>query len=291
MKQAVRQPASFARDFSERVSGVSGKLSRNDERIIAYIREHLGDLPFITAEALSQAVGVSRAAIVRLAYRLGYDGFTHMRDVARDEFQGGEQFEGSSIISRFLASDADALSDGNVRQDVLNLFLTHTLVRDELPKAAAAISEADTVYVIGSREDFSLAFLLHRSLHYIRPRVRLAEEGFPDEIYQMSSQDTAVAFIFRRYPRLSVSLLKEAKARGAKTVLITNVPAPSFASHADYVLATTTDSPMLYRSMVATVAVIQSLVGQVAGLDPERTTETLEAYERFAQAQDLLLER
>jgi DNA-binding MurR/RpiR family transcriptional regulator len=69
------------------------------------------------------------------------------------------------------------------------------------------------------------------------------------------------------------------------------VPAPSFASHADHVLPTATDSPMLYRSMVATVAVIQSLVGQVAALDPERTKRALETYERFVQAQDLLLER
>jgi hypothetical protein len=43
--------------------------------------------------------------------------------------------------------------------------------------------------------------------------------------------------------------------------------------------------------MVATVAVIQSLVGQVAALDPQRTKRALEAYERFVQAQDVLLER
>jgi hypothetical protein len=45
-----------------------------------------------------------------------------------------------------------------------------------------------------------------------------------------------------------------------------------------------------YRSMVATVAVIQSLVAAVANLDPERTRRALEAYERFVQDQDLLLE-
>jgi DNA-binding MurR/RpiR family transcriptional regulator len=290
MKRSVQQPVSFARDLSQRISA-AGKLSKNDERIVAYIREHLGDIPFMTAEALGQAVGVSRAAVVRLAYRLGYDGLTHLRDVARDEFQGSERFQGSSIISRFLASETDALSDGNVRQDVQNLVLTHRLVREVLPTAAAAISRAPTVYVIGSREDSSLAFLLHRSLHYIRPGVRLTNEGFPDEIYQMSAGDAAVAFIFRRYPKLSVALLKEAKTRGAHTVLITNVPAPSFASYADHVLPTATDSPMLYRSMVATVAVIQSLVAEVANLEPERTRRALEAYERFVQEQDLLLER
>jgi DNA-binding MurR/RpiR family transcriptional regulator len=273
------------------VADASAKLTSNDERIVAYILEHPGEVPFMTAEALGQAVGVSRAAIVRLAYRLGYGGFTHLRDVARDEFQGAEQFQGNSIISRFLATDSAAFSDVNVRQDIQNLLLTHRLVGEALPKAAAAISGAAAVHVIGSREDFGLAFLLHRSLHYIRPSVRLTDEGFPDEIYQMTMEDTAVALIFRRYPKLSVALLKEAKARGAKTVLITNMPAREFAEHADHVLPTATDSPMLYRSMVATVAVIQSLVAEVANLEPDRTRESLEAYERFVQAQDLLLER
>lgn len=64
-----------------------------------------------------------------------------------------------------------------------------------------------------------------------------------------------------------------------------------FAEHADHVLPIATNSPMLYRSVVAAVAVIQGLVAQVAALDPERTREALEAYERFVQAQDLLLER
>lgn len=289
MKQPVHQPRSFARDFSERVT--DARLSANDERIVAYLLEHPGELPFMTADSLSRAVGVSRAAVVRLAYRLGYDGFKHLRDVARDEFQGSEQFDGNSIISRFVASDTDALSDVNIRQDIQNLVLTHALVVEALPHAAAAVSAASTVHVIGSREDFGLAFLLHRSLHYIRPSVRLTDEGFPDEIYQASMSDTVVALIFRRYPKLSISLLKEAKARGANTVLITNVPAAEFAEHADHVLPIATNSPMLYRSMVAAVAVIQGLVAQVAALDPERTREALEAYERFVQAQDLLLER
>jgi DNA-binding MurR/RpiR family transcriptional regulator len=290
VKQSVQQPVSFARDFSERVAEAREKLSSNDERIVAYILEHPGEIPFMTAEALGRAVGVSRAAIVRLAYRLGYDGFTHLRDVARDEFQGGEQFQGNSIISRFLATDTDALSDANVRQDIQNLILTYRLVSEVLPGAAAAISAAANVHVIGSREDFGLAFLLHRSLHYIRPGVRLTDEAFPDEVYQLTMEDAAIALIFRRYPKLSVSLLKEAKVRGASTVLITNVPAHDFASHADHVLPTATDSPMLYRSMVAPVAVIQSLVAEIANLEPERTRKSLEAYEQFVQEQNLLLE-
>jgi DNA-binding MurR/RpiR family transcriptional regulator len=290
VKQPVQAPVSFTRDFSQRVADAEAKLSSNDERIVAYLLEHPGEVPFMTADALGKAVGVSRAAIVRLAYRLGYEGFTHLRDVARDEFQGAEQFQGTSIVSRFMATDTAALSDANVRQDIQNLVLTHSLVGEALPEAAAALSAAANVHVIGSREDFGLAFLLHRSLHYIRPAVRLTDESFPDEIYQMSMDDTAVALIFRRYPKLSVSLLREAKARGATTVLITNVPSRDFAEDADHVLPVATDSPMLYRSMVATVAVIQSLVAEVANLHPDRTREALEAYERFVQAQDLLLE-
>jgi DNA-binding MurR/RpiR family transcriptional regulator len=86
-KMSVDRP-SLGRELDVRVAGARGGLSGNDERILAFLREHLGELAFHTAESLAQGAGVSAAAVVRFSRRLGYGSFRELRDRARDELQG-----------------------------------------------------------------------------------------------------------------------------------------------------------------------------------------------------------
>src|SRR5689334_18000524 len=72
-----------------RVSEARGRLSRNDERILAFLREHLDELAFHTAESLAQGAGVSAAAVVRFSRRLGFASFRELRERARAQLQSG----------------------------------------------------------------------------------------------------------------------------------------------------------------------------------------------------------
>ncbi len=74
---AIRQRA-FIRDFAVRVSDNRSRLSNNDGRIVEYLREHPDELAFHTSKSLAVEVGVSQAAVIRLARKLGYRGGLHM---------------------------------------------------------------------------------------------------------------------------------------------------------------------------------------------------------------------
>ena len=122
---------SLGRELDVRVAEARGGLSGNDERILGFLRDHLDELAFHTAESLAQGAGVSAAAVVRFSRRLGFASFRELRDRARDELQAGradEQEAGSSasVLGR------------KVERDIASLGVLPQLLDVPLEAAAAA---------------------------------------------------------------------------------------------------------------------------------------------------------
>src|SRR4051795_13477705 len=112
MASAVAQSLSLQQELGVRVADARGRLSRNDERILAFVRDHLDELAFHTAESLAQGAGVSAAAVVRFARRLGFASFRELRDRARSELQAGrvdEQSPSASVLGRKVERDVASL--------------------------------------------------------------------------------------------------------------------------------------------------------------------------------------
>jgi DNA-binding MurR/RpiR family transcriptional regulator len=281
--------APFEQDFHVRATEARGRLSANDERIIQYLREHMEGLPFHTSDSLAEDVGVSRAAIVRFATKLGYDGFTEMRNSAREELRS----QGNSPLTRFASdgrTESSSLLSRKLRQDIRNIEMTETLAGEGILAAADALAAARWIYVVGNRKSFGLAVYLHRILHGVRPNVRLVDPGFTDEVAALRAGDALIACLFQRYSRSTIATLDRAKEAGSRTVLITDGRGHGFAEGADHVLVAATDSPTLYQSMVAPLALLEGLAAQVAALDPDLTRRSLESTERFNLDQGLVLE-
>src|SRR3954453_16941336 len=105
---APRPELTLEQQLDVRVSEARGGLSGNDERILDFLRDHLDELAFHTAESLAQGAGVSAAAVVRFSRRLGFASFRELRDRARDELQAGradEQSRSASVLGRKVERD------------------------------------------------------------------------------------------------------------------------------------------------------------------------------------------
>src|SRR3712207_207342 len=261
----TRQRA-FIRDLAVRVSDKRSRLSNNDGRIVEYLRKHPDELAFHTSKSLAVEVGVSQAAVIRLARKLGYGGFTELRDAARQELRDG----GPTLAARF--SERGELSTEDMfRQDIDNLVATQSFVEAELPRAAASIAGASSVYVVGDRETLGLAVFLHRRLHIVLQNVNIIDPSFPDDITRVGPNDAVIVCMFPRYSWLSADLLKRAKSSGARTVVIT-------------------ETAYFHWSMVAPVAVLEGLVAEVAAVSPEETRRRLETTDQFKREQGFFLE-
>jgi DNA-binding MurR/RpiR family transcriptional regulator len=282
---SLQELGPFDEEFAARAADARARLSGNDERILKHLQQNLDELPFHTSDSLSQAVGVSRAAVVRFASKLGYTGFTELQQAARQALRRSQE----SPLSRFSGEPSSSLLEQKAIQDSKNLLATEALARDAIGPAARAIAGAQRVYIIAARRSYGLAVHLDRMLEGLRNGVRLIDPGFPDEIADAGPGDVVVACLFRRYSRLTVDLLGMARTAGAEVVMLTDGRGHDFAAKSDHVIVAVATSPTLYDSMVAPLWALESLIAEVASVDPDRSRERLEAIEDFTEHHRLLL--
>ncbi len=277
--------AAFDGELAARVADARGSLTANDRLILGHLTDSPDSLAFHTAESLGDKAGVSRAAVVRFARKLGYAGFAELRAGARDMMLAAQD----SPLSRFSQSEPGSLVERKALQDTKNVLATAGLVRDTLGPAAKAVANARRVFIIGARMSYGLAVHFQRLLNEVRDSVILIDPGFPDQIVSADRNDTVLAILFRRYSRLTVDLLRDIRVTGAPVVLITDGRGHESAAHADHVLVASVEGPALYDSMVAPMWLLESLAAEVAAVRPAESRDRLELVERFTKDHGLLL--
>ena len=282
---APRPELTLEQQLDMRVSDARGRLSRNDERILAFLREHLAELAFHTAESLAQGAGVSAAAVVRFSRRLGFASFRELRERARAELQSGRE---PGPVS---AGAAPSTLERKVQRDIASLELLAQMLEEPLAKASAVIAGADTTWFLANRETYGVAVYAQRLLHHVRGDVRLVDPSFPDPLRSIGAGDAVVACTFRPYARQTLALIDHVRAAGAHLILLTDGRGHGFIGPADVVLAVPVESPTMLLSFTPAVCVLEALVAQVAMLDADRTHDTLDATASFAAAQNLVVER
>ncbi len=270
------QPESFEQDFQRRISG-RGRLSPNDMVIARHIRLHLDEVPFQTADQVAEDLGLSRAAVVRLALKLGYEGFAELRERAREDLRARR----TSPVARFSPQASAPLLERKLWQDGENLQRTQRSVAEPIMTAAQLLCDADRVYVAGHRKSHPLAAYAQRLLHGIRPGVDLIDPSFPDVVADATPADVLLAIIFQRYSRQTLQIIEQFTEVGAATIVLTDGFGPQVVQQVTCLLPTHTDSPLLYQSMVAPLAVLEMLAANVAALNPIRARGTLTAVERL----------
>jgi DNA-binding MurR/RpiR family transcriptional regulator len=270
-------------ELDVRVADERRRLSRNDERVLAFLSAHLDELAFHTAESLAQGAGVSAAAVVRFARRLGFDSFRELRDRARSELQAAADAQPRAATESTLAR--------KVRQDIENLELLTRTLEAPLATAAEVVAGSRTAWLLANRETHGLAVYGYRLLHQVRADVRLVDPSFADPLRDLGPDDALIACTFRPYARQTLALAAHARAAGARVILVTDGRGHDFIDAADVVLAVAVESPTLLLSFTAAVCVLEALAAQVAMLDADVTHTMLERTARFVAEQHLLVER
>lgn len=277
---------SLEQELDVRVAEARGQLSGNDERILGFLREHLDELAFHTAESLAQGTGVSAAAVVRFSRRLGFASFRELRERARAELQNGR---GTDVPVGRAA--AESTLGRKVQRDIASLELLPRMLEEPLAAAAGAIAGARTTWFLANRETYGVAVYGQRLMHQVRADVRLVDPSFTDPLRDIGPDDALVACTFRPYARQTLDLVAHARARQAHVVLVTDGRGHDFIEAADVVLAVPVESPTILLSFTPAVCVLEALVAQVAMLDVDHTHDTLEATAGFVADQNLVVER
>jgi DNA-binding MurR/RpiR family transcriptional regulator len=273
------------RSFNELVGLLQASLATLSDGHARIARQVLSDpegCAFMTITELATTVGVNESTVVRFASRLGLDGYPALTGLCRERLR-----EQAQLVGRFerlqqlagqdgrrppesprpgerLAAPLESLAVGDQR----NIVRTFARVDPkDWQRAVRAAARSRSVYVIGLRKCYAVAYLLSYLLGLIRDDVRhvASEAGtLADAVRQVGPRDTFVAISIHRYTRETVRALRFAHGRGAYTIALTDNAASPLAQHADVSFYIDTSSSSVLRSVSAFVSLVQAFVAAVA---------------------------
>jgi len=99
-----------------------------------------------------------------------------------------------------------------------------------------------------------------------------------DDIIRMNQDDCLLAMTFQPYRRETLESLRLAKARGAKTIGITDSNASALCRESDLGLVSPTHTPQFFHSNSAVTALLESLCALLVVRGGEQATKAIDAF-------------
>lgn len=233
---------------------------------------------------LAEAAGVSTPTVIRLARKLGFDGFPEMQGALREE--ASAQIK-KPILKRegWPEGRKDSPAFRNFAEAVFD-NLDQTIERlDPATFDAVARALADTrrsIYLLGGRITRSNADYFFNHLQIIRPGVTLLSQSpnvWPQYLIDMGPRSVLVVFDIRRYEADLARLASLAKERGVVIVLFTDQWGSPIAANADHVINALVEVPSSWDSTLAINLIVEALIAAVQTRRLEKARDRIEALE------------
>lgn len=249
----------------ERIRTNQDRLSRGQMRVARFCLSQPSAAGELAAARIGSRIGVSESTVVRLALRLGYPGFPELQQAIRETLRPSSGEDSSAGSERHRA--ATSMTAKSVEADSRNLTeIAGRLDSLEIGRAVDLLVATRTIFVVGFRTSYSLAYLASFLLQQIHPQTRLMDDSggnFVNDVAAMEPGDTVIAFSFPKYVRKTVQVVEYAIEHGIRTIAITD----SFLSPiaiADLVISVPHEAPSFFNSNIAATVVINALVAEYA---------------------------
>ncbi len=255
------------------------------ERQLAHVL--LQDYPMAGLQSitrLAEAGGTSTPTVIRMARKLGFDGFPDLQESLREEVAARIK-KPVSKHEEWLA-EASAEHGLNRFAEAVSANIHHTLERldtaqfDEVARLLAQTQRH--VYVAGGRITRSTADYLFNHLQIIRPNVTQLSSSanvWPQYLLDMDENAILVLFDIRRYEANMLRLANLARERGARIVLFTDQWGSPVGKAAHHVFHALVEVPSAWDSSIAMMLIIEALIAEVQSTRWDESKERIEELE------------
>jgi DNA-binding MurR/RpiR family transcriptional regulator len=266
---AARSYEQLKGELSRAYPGLSPQL----QRIATYALEHPQDMALDTVATLARGAGVQPSAMVRFAQALGYGGFSDLQRVFRGRLVERSNHSPSlrnyrERIEAFRADQARAGPGGVLAQfiadGIASLEQLHEHVSPaDLAAAVKAISQCSTIYVLGHRRSFPVAYYLAYALTQLELHAQLLDSvgGMLQAPAQLiRTEDALIVVSFRSYTPEVIEVAKSCHARRVPVVAITDSALSPLARAARVCFQIEESTSKPFRMLVAPMCLAQALV-------------------------------
>jgi DNA-binding MurR/RpiR family transcriptional regulator len=262
--------AETVEQFLERVREEFADLSPQLQTIARYFEQNRASVTVDRIQAIAANCAVQASAVVRFAQRFGYNGFSDLQTLYRDEFttrtspaqsyrhrirtlleDGRTPMRAADIARELIAASIAGLED-----------LSQKLDAAALEAAVSRLAKARAIYISAVRRSFPAAtYLAYALQHTAKPIHLVAGLGgmLREEIRAIDKRDVLIAISFQPYGRETQYSVRAARTRGAGIIAITDGQLSPIAQHADVVLTVTEGTAFAFRSLTSTISLCQTL--------------------------------
>jgi DNA-binding MurR/RpiR family transcriptional regulator len=254
----------------ERVAERRAQLSPAERQVAAVVLERPEDVAFGTVASLARQANTSGASVVRLASKLGYDGFAELQAAVRqaigqqlrpavERIHGGVPTSRTEVVARSLQAELT-----NVERTLA------AIDPDAFDRAVGLLSQGRVpVRILAGEAEAGVGAMLAASLDLLRPGVALVEGSDVAVSRQLAHMPAGggwvlVAVDLRRYERWVVDHTRTAAAAGAAVVALTDTLLSPLAEVATVAFTVQAEGAGPFDSHVGTLALVNALVTGVA---------------------------
>lgn len=269
----------------EHMGSAIGEMAPQVRKATAFVLDHPDEVGFATVRELAELADVHPNTLVRMARRVGFEGFDDFRERFRTELRARSPFHDRAISLQSMSGERLPALYGNIAavtlRNVERMFSTTPAA--EMEAIAARIVCSRRTYVIGVGANYALAhnfaYLAGMAVDNV---VAVPGDGnVPmDGIVKAGPADVVVTMTFAPYRAEVVEATDAARRQGARVVAITDSHGSPIAPGADHLILAPSATPQFFPSTLAAAAALETLVSFVVADAPP---EVVAAIDRMHQ--------
>ncbi|MCA0431769.1 MAG: MurR/RpiR family transcriptional regulator [Proteobacteria bacterium] len=260
----AKRPAPSVRD---RLMEPGRKFSNSELMVVRVLLANYPAAGLTTVSKLAKQAQVSDPTALRVAQRLGFDGFAGMQEALLGEVE-------THMRSPLTLSDAKPSRQPNVYQ----AFFAATLAQCEAVARETATADYERavalltdprmqILCLGGRFSRFVAGILQRCLFHMREGVALLDANAADQVDELAGigkRHVLAVFDYRRYQADVIRFAEQAKGRGARIVLFTDSWKSPVSVFADTTITAPVATASPFDTLVPPLLQVEAVAAAVA---------------------------
>jgi DNA-binding MurR/RpiR family transcriptional regulator len=236
-----------------------------------FIMDQPSEVALLSMREQARKAGVPPATMTRLAQRLGFSGYQDLKDAYVEAVRNNVPWFSGRAVN--MLNRRKQIGEAALVTETVNSIaraveeLSRPATVDALIKATNILERARSVYCIGARATFPVAFLFDYTQRFYSDKIHLLEGpggSGVDRMHRIGSKDALLAVSLSPYSNSTHRATQLAHKAGAKIVAITDSEFAPVARLANVVILVSAQSPSFFDTISPALAAAEVLVALLA---------------------------
>ncbi|WP_438955139.1 MurR/RpiR family transcriptional regulator [Cognatiyoonia sp.] len=281
----------------ERLAAELPELTPEAQKAATYVLENPRDVGVSTVREIAEAAKVKPNTLVRMARQVGFEGYDDFREPFRDAIRNGAVSFPDRV--RWLQDVRKSGELGTLYADIVQSTISNIeetfsgIDADAMKAAAEMVWAARTVFTMGvgvnNANAQNFTYLASTGMVQFHTIPRPGSTAI-DDLAWSDERDVLIAMTCKPYRAEVVAAAKLAKEQGMKVIAISDSPASPIIRAANHGFVVASQTPQVFPSSVATVAVLETLLSFVYSVASDEIVTRVEKFHARRHALGIYVE-